>query len=201
MADWIEIRDGGRLLYEPGLFSSGEADRVFAYLLDEIPWKQETIRGHPLPRLNAWYSDPGLRYEYSGITQEGGSWTDPLLEIKKRVESCAGAAFNSMLLNRYRDGNDSIGFHTDAEPELGPDPVVATVSFGSSRDFVLKHRKQRQERITYQLAHGSCLIMAGTSQHHWLHGLPKTREAVGERVSLTFRRIIPPADRPAQSPP
>ena len=190
MVDWIEIRDGGKLRYDADLFSAEEADRILAYLLEEIAWKQEAIRGFALPRLNAWYSDPGLRYQYSGITQEGGTWTERLLEIKQRVESCAGALFNSLLLNRYRDGRDSIGFHTDAEPELGENPVVATVSFGSVRDFVLKHRKSK-ERMTYQLAHGSCLVMAGTSQHYWLHGLPKSKEPVGERVSLTFRRIIP----------
>ncbi len=195
MADWIEIRDAGKILYDLSLFSSREADSIFAYLLDEIPWKQELIRGFPLPRLNAWYSDPGIRYEYSGIVQEGGTWTERLLQIKERVESCAGAMFNSMLLNRYRDGNDSIGFHTDAEPELGIDPVVATVSFGSPREFVLKHRKKKKERKIYRLAHGSCLVMAGASQHHWLHGIPKTKKPVGERVSLTFRKIIPQTNK------
>ncbi len=193
MADWIDIRDDGKILYVVDLFTPGEADRILAYLLNEIPWRQEMVRGFPLPRLNAWYSDPGLRYQYSGVVQDGGTWTDRLLQIKERVESSAGAAFNSMLLNRYRDGNDSIGFHTDAEPELGVNPVVATVSFGSSREFVLKHRKRKNERMTYRLAHGSCLVMAGASQHHWLHGLPKSKTPVGERVSLTLRKIIAPA--------
>src|SRR5262249_54771570 len=103
-------------------------------------------------------------------------------------EAASGTAFNSLLLNLYRDGQDSIGFHTDAEPELGRDPVVATVSFGAQRDFVLKHKVSRKG-LTYRLAHGSLLVMGGSSQHHWLHGLPKTSEDIGKRVSLTFRRI------------
>ncbi len=190
MADWIDIRDDGKLRYDSCLFASGEADRILAYLLEDISWRQEVVQGFPLPRLNAWYSDPGLRYEYSGVTQEGGMWTERLLQVKERVESFAGTAFNSMLLNRYRDGNDSIGFHTDAEPSLGTNPVVATVSFGDPREFVLRHRKKKKERMSYTLPHGSCLVMAGASQHHWLHGLPKSEQPVGERISLTLRRIV-----------
>ncbi len=196
MTEWIDIRDDGKLLYDPSLFSSDEANGILVYLLNDIPWKQEIVQGFPLPRLNAWYSDPGLKYEYSGVTQEGGTWTDQLLQMKDRIGSFADATFNSMLLNRYRDGNDSIGFHTDAEPELGINPVVATVSFGSPREFVLKHRKKKKERMSYTLPHGSCLVMAGASQHHWLHGLPKSEEPVGERVSLTFRRIILQSEKP-----
>jgi alkylated DNA repair dioxygenase AlkB len=109
--------------------------------------------------------------------------------VRRQVADAAGAAFNSLLLNRYRDGQDGIGFHTDAEPELGENPVVATVSFGSERDFVLKHRKSR-ETITYRVGHGSLLVMGGNSQHHWLHAVPRTTAEVGERISLTFRRII-----------
>ena len=152
----IEIRDEGKLRYDPSLFSPDEADDILAYLLKDVAWKQEVVQGFPLPRLNAWYSDPGLKYEYSGVTQEGGEWTDQLLRIKDRVQSFSDTKFNSMLLNRYRDGGDSIGFHTDAEPELGVNPLVATVSFGSPREFVLKHRKKKKDRMSYQLPHGSC---------------------------------------------
>jgi alkylated DNA repair dioxygenase AlkB len=112
-----------------------------------------------------------------------------LEEIKRAVEASAGTTFNSLLLNFYRDGKDSIGFHTDAEPELGENPVVATLSFGAVRSFVLKH-KATKETLTYRLGHGSLLVMGGTSQHHWLHALPKTDEVVGERISLTFRKIV-----------
>jgi len=112
-----------------------------------------------------------------------------LEEVKREVEAVAGTPFNSVLLNFYRDGRDSIGFHTDAEPELGDNPAVVTVSFDAVREFVLKHKKAK-ETLKYRLGHGSLMVMAGASQHHWLHALPKTDDAVGERISLTFRRIV-----------
>jgi alkylated DNA repair dioxygenase AlkB len=198
MANWRDIRDGGRLLYEPDFCSPLEADALFAWLRSEIPWRQETVHGNPLPRLNAWFADDGFRYSYSGLSHTGSGWLPELAEIKRDVETASGAAFNSLLLNLYRDGRDSIGFHTDAEPELGDNPVVATVSFGSERDFLFRHRKSK-DVLTYRLGHGSLLVMGGTSQHHWLHAVPKTEEPVGERISLTFRLIRGTADevRPA----
>ena len=189
MAEWTEIRDGGRLLHDPTFYVPDEADALFAWLRNEVPWRQETTRGRPLPRLNAWFADVGLRYGYSGLTHLGTGWLPELDAVRRRVEDAAGTTFNSLLLNLYRDGQDSIGFHTDAEPELGENPAVATVSLGSVREFVLKHKATRETR-KYRLAHGSLLVMAGTSQHHWLHALPRTEEEVGERISLTFRRIV-----------
>lgn len=188
MESWIEIRDGGLLLHAPGFYSPTEADALFAWLRSEMPWRQELALGNPLPRLNAWFADNGLRYSYSGLSHVGTGWLPRLTEIKHRVEAVAATTFNSLLLNRYRDGQDSIGFHTDAEPELGENPVVATVSFGSERAFLLRHRKTR-ELLTYRLGHGSLLVMGGTSQHFWLHAVPRTEEVVGERISLTFRLI------------
>jgi alkylated DNA repair dioxygenase AlkB len=189
MNQWQDICDGGKLLYDAALFTLAEADTWFTWLRENVPWRQEAVHGRPLPRLNAWFSDAGLRYSYSGVSHLGAGWPPELLDIKDRVEAAAGVLFNSLLLNRYRDGRDSIGFHTDAEPELGRDPVVATLSFGSERAFVLKHKRTR-ETITYRLGHGSLLVMGGASQHHWLHAVPKTESAVGERISLTFRRIV-----------
>src|SRR5262245_64244055 len=131
MPEWTAILDGGRLLYEPAFCAPAEADALFAWLRREVPWHQETVRGNPLPRLNAWFADAGLRYSYSGVSHLGAGWLPELADIKAAVERVSGAAFNSLLLNLYRDGQDSIGFHTDAEPELGPHPVVATLSLGS----------------------------------------------------------------------
>jgi len=189
MVERIELRDGGWLLYAADLLDTGEADVLFDRLRNELEWRQERAYGRPMPRLNAWFADSGLVYAYSGLRHQGSGWPEWLLTAKRQVEAVSGVPFNSLLLNLYRDGQDSIGFHTDAEPELGPDPVVATLSLGAERAFVLKHRDTR-ETLTFSLPHGSVLIMGGSSQHHWLHGVPKTRTSVSERISLTYRRIL-----------
>jgi alkylated DNA repair dioxygenase AlkB len=193
MAEVLPIRDGGTIYYDAAFFDE-QAEALFDRLRWDTPWKQEVGRGRPFPRLTAWYADPGLSYSYSGVTHHGMAWTPTLLEVRRRVEEASGAAFNSLLLNMYRGGKDSIGFHSDAEPELGPNPVVASVSFGAVRDFVLKHKSAR-EKLTFRLAHGSLLVMGGTCQHYWIHGVPKTEREVGERINLTFRRIIPAGPR------
>ena len=190
MVENLSLRDGGTIYYDAAFFDKEAADVLFVRLRRDTPWKQEVGRGRPFPRLTAWYADPGLIYRYSGVTHHSAEWTPALREVKRRIEEASGAAFNSLLLNLYRDGKDSIGFHTDAEPELGPNPVVASVSFGAVRDFVLKHKSAR-EKLTFRLAHGSLLVMGGTCQHYWLHGVPKTEREVGERINLTFRKILP----------
>jgi alkylated DNA repair dioxygenase AlkB len=188
-AERVPIADGGWLLFDPELFTAEEADALLMRLRDEIDWRQEHIFGRPAPRLNAFIAAPGVVYAYSGITHRGEGWPEWLRPVLERVEAAAGVTFNSILLNFYRSGQDSMGMHTDAEPELGVNPVVATLSFGAEREFVLKHLRTREAR-RYRLGHGSLLVMGGTSQHHWLHGLPKAEAAVGERISLTFRRIL-----------
>jgi alkylated DNA repair dioxygenase AlkB len=190
MSETIVLRDGGTLLYDEHFFGGPEADALFDVLRHQTAWKQEVGRGRPFPRLTAWYAEAGTAYRYSGVTHIGAGWTPTLLEIKRRVEAAAGAAFNSVLLNFYRSGRDSIGLHADDEPELGANPVVASVSLGGVRTFVLKHKASREKR-SLRLGHGSLLVMGGTCQHHWLHGLPKTEEEVGGRINLTFRLIRP----------
>jgi alkylated DNA repair dioxygenase AlkB len=189
MAPWTELHDGGLLRYEEGFFDRHEADRLFETLRLTVSWRQEVSRGKPFPRLTAWYADPGFTYSYSGVTHQPEPWTPELQEIRRRVEAASGADFNSLLLNYYRTGQDSIGFHADDEPELGRNPVIASVSFGAVRDFILKHKKTRQ-KLTLPLAHGSLLIMAGTCQHFWIHSLPKRAGDIDQRINLTFRRII-----------
>jgi alkylated DNA repair dioxygenase AlkB len=122
------------------------------------------------------------------VTHEALPWTPALLGVRSRVEDAAGTSLNSLLLNFYRDSQDSIGYHTDAEPELGTNPVIASISLGAVRQFVMKHI-ETGEKLKYDLAHGSLLIMAGTCQHHWLHGVPKTKAVVRPRINLTFRNI------------
>ena len=142
----------------------------------------------PIPRLTAWHGAAG--YVYSGIRLTPAAWTPPLLELKALAERLAGERFNSVLLNLYRDGRDSVSWHADNEPGLGRDPVIASLSLGAVRRFQLKHRRL-DERLALDLPHGSCLIMAGATQHHWLHQLPKTTRPVGPRINLTFRHMRP----------
>jgi len=188
MADSITLRDGGTLFYDETFLVGEAADALFECLRTRTPWKQEG-GGRPFPRLTAYYADAGVRYSYSGVTHQAMEWTPELSEVKRRVEEVSGATFNSLLLNLYRGGRDSIGFHADDEPELGQGPIVASVSLGAVRTFVLKH-KSAKEKLSFELAHGSLLVMGGTCQRFWLHGVPKTKEAVGERINLTFRKII-----------
>ncbi len=184
-----DIRDGGTLEYLEAFYASTDADTLFDRLRAATPWQQERSRLGPFPRLTAWYADAGLTYSYSGVTHTALPWTDTLAEIRRRVEEAAGTPFNSVLLNFYRDGHDSIGYHSDAEPELGPNPPIASISLGSVRQFVLRHIKTG-EKLKYSLAHGSLLLMGGACQHYWMHCLPKTKTAVGPRINLTFRNII-----------
>lgn len=191
MLQHIPLRDGGWLLYHPAFFPQPEADELFATLRDTVPWGREGTPGRAYPRLTAWYADPGLTYSYSGITHTAVPWTPVLLAIKLQIEAAAGTTWNSLLLNLYRDGRDSIGFHADDEAELGPNPVIGSVSLGAERKFVLKH-PAGGDRLEFRLPHGSLLVMGGTSQHHWRHGVPKTKKPVGPRINLTFRRVLRP---------
>jgi alkylated DNA repair dioxygenase AlkB len=184
-----DIADGGVLLYDAQFLARDEADALFADLKLSTSWKQEVASfGRRFPRLTAYHADPGVSYRYSGVAHPAAPWPDFLAPIRRRVEEAAQAPFNSLLLNFYRDGSDSIGYHSDAEPELGLNPIVPSLSLGSTRRFVLRHMRTK-ERLTFDLAHGSLLVMAGTTQHHWRHAVPKTTAAVGERINLTFRNI------------
>ena len=178
--------------YLPAAFAPGEADELFAALRDGIGWRQEevVIFGRPrlVPRLVAWHGETGARYSYSGVAHDPLPWTPALQAIRSRVESLSGHCYNSVLLNLYRDGRDGMGWHADDEPELGRDPVIASVSLGATRRFRLRHRKRR-ETASLDLAHGSLLLMRGATQHHWVHAVPKTTRPVGERINLTFRQV------------
>jgi alkylated DNA repair dioxygenase AlkB len=192
-AELRHIADGGTLSYHPHFLPRGEADGLFEVLKAHTPWKQEKgAFGHPFPRLTAYYADPGVVYRYSGVTHPAFDWPEHLVPLRRHVEGAAGAPFNSLLLNYYRGGKDSIGFHADDEAELGVNPVVPSVSLGATRTFVLRHNRSG-ERITYDLTHGSLLVMGGSTQHHWRHSLPRTARPVGERINLTFRNISTPA--------
>jgi alkylated DNA repair dioxygenase AlkB len=178
-----------------GRLQLAEADpQILQRLLIEVPWRCEEVvmwgRRMPQPRLTAWYGDAGSRYAYSGIALDPLPWTPFLSDIKARIEAAVGSAFNSVLLNYYRDHRDSVGFHSDDEPELGTQPVIASLSLGEERTFVLKHKRSRAvQPVHLRLASGSLLLMKGDTQRYWRHGVPKESRPCGPRVNLTFRMI------------
>ena len=189
----VILSDDGEVLFYRNFFNSVESDELFSKLYSEIKWRQDTIQifGQSilLPRLTAWYGDKGKTYTYSGIEQHPESWTPTLLNIKARVEEIAEVRFNSVLLNLYRNGKDSVSWHSDDEPELGQNPIIGSVSFGGTRRFCFRHKRIRNHKIEIELPQGSFLLMRGETQHHWLHQIPKTSKSVGDRINLTFRII------------
>ena len=163
---------------------------VMARLVAETAWRTDTItlfgRQVAQPRLTAWHGDAA--YTYSGLRLAPLPFTPLLLTIKAAVESATGRRFNSVLLNYYRDGQDSMGMHSDDERELGPNPAIASLSFGAARDFILRHKRDKRTR-KLPLGDGALLLMAGATQHHWQHGIRKSARPLGPRLNLTFRYI------------
>ena len=192
----FDIEDGNLKLFKQA-FSRHDAEVLFDRLRNQIQWRQDTIRiaGRtvPIPRLQAWYGDAGVTYAYSGLSLSPLPWSDCLLQIKGVVETLAGVCFNSVLLNLYRDGRDSMGWHSDDEPELGREPIIASLSLGECRPFVLRHKRggkgKDRQKLKIVLNSGSLLVMSGRLQEYWQHQIPKTRLPVGERINLTFRLI------------
>lgn len=185
----------GEVYYLGNLHLRRDPDAILRQLITEIPWRQERIvvwgKLYAQPRLTAWYGDSDTTYTYSGIRLEPLPWTELLLEIRKRVEIVTLASFNSVLLNYYRDNRDSMGFHSDDEPELGARPVIASVSLGEERTLVLKHKLNKLAKpVRLRLASGSVLLMKGETQRYWKHGVAKETRACGPRINLTFRRIL-----------
>lgn len=186
----FNLPDAG-LDYYPKLFRE-EADYWFERLIAETPWKQDDIliygKQHKQPRLTALYGNEGKLYSYSNIVMVPHAWTPLLTLIREKVEEISGANFSTVLLNLYRSGQDSNGWHADNEKELGRDPVIASLSLGAVRSFHLKHNTL-ENRLKLQLEHGSLLIMKGSMQHYWKHQVPKTARETGPRINLTFRLI------------
>ncbi len=183
---------GETYLY-PQFFNEAESAAYFKDLYSHIVWKQEpvTIFGKQVmqPRLTAWYGDGNKPYSYSGITMQPLPWTPTLQLIKQKTEQVARVRFTSALLNLYRHGKDSMGWHRDNEKELGINPVIGSVSFGAARNFKLRNYYDKSVSKTIVLGHGSFLLMRGETQHYWEHQVAKTSKAVGVRINITFRVI------------
>ena len=163
-------------------------------LIREIHWRQESItlfgKRHLQPRLSAWYGNPGASYRYSGLDNTPLPWTVDLQTLRQRVQTTCGHQFNSVLLNYYRDGSDAMGMHADDEPELGTEPVIASLSLGAPRRMRFVHRRREHQPLNLVLEPGSLLIMSGLTQSNWKHGINRTQRPCGPRVNLTFRRIL-----------
>jgi alkylated DNA repair dioxygenase AlkB len=185
--------DGDVYLY-PELFNEYTSNLYFNALTEFVAWKQEPVKimGQEImqPRLTAWYGDEGKSYSYTGITMNPLPWTIDLLKIKEAVQKISGEVFNSALLNLYRDGSDSVGWHRDNEKSLGINPVIGSVSFGVSRVFSLKHYKDKKLKEKVLLTNGSFLLMKGETQHKWLHSIQKDQTITAPRINITFRKII-----------
>jgi alkylated DNA repair dioxygenase AlkB len=181
------------IIYYPTFFNKKEADSIYTELLTQTPWQQDAItvygKKHLQPRLTALYGNEGINYSYSRIKMHPHLWTGLLQKIKLKVENVSHTHFTTVLLNHYRDGQDSNGWHADNEKELGLNPIIASISFGAERCFQLKNNTNKEQKKNIILEHGSLLLMKGTTQHFWKHQIPKTAKPVGPRINLTFRVI------------
>ncbi|WP_087732394.1 alpha-ketoglutarate-dependent dioxygenase AlkB family protein [Paraburkholderia piptadeniae] len=178
----------------PEWLAPAAAAQLLARVVEEVAWRQDSMftpAGRvPLPRLTAWQGERDAVYMYSGIRNVPQPWTPAVAELRSAVEATCDAPFNSVLLNRYRSGADSMGWHADREPELGKEPVIASVSLGVARRFDLQHNRTGVVQ-SYRLKGGSLLVMRGRTQAEWRHRVPKEPKVQGERVNLTFRFITP----------
>jgi alkylated DNA repair dioxygenase AlkB len=186
------LEAGGFLRYDAAFLSAADAAVAARALVDSLAWEQRTIllfgREIVQPRLIAWAGS--LPYRYSGQTLEPRAAPAVLERLWRRVDEVTDHQFNHVLVNRYRDGSDSMGWHSDDEPELGPDPPVASLSLGETRRFVLQARRGRSRARSLDLTSGSLLFRGGPCQHRYRHAVPKQRSIQGERINLTFRRIL-----------
>jgi alkylated DNA repair dioxygenase AlkB len=189
-----DLPDADITLFE-NFFTNQESKKLHQNLIENIQWRQDKIKifGKLIdqPRLTAFYGDATKDYSYSGIVMKPNDWNDDLLFIKNRVEEIAKIKFTSVLLNYYRDGKDSMGWHSDDEKELGQNSVIGSVSFGESRVFQLRHKLRKDiKKVDIKLTDGSFLLMKGTTQHFWQHQIPKTTRHLEARINLTFRKLV-----------
>lgn len=209
----------GKLLYSERFFDKKVSDRSLEYFLENdsvdwknnkwqefneeklseikfknIKWRHDKIKLYGkeifLPRFSAWYGDDNKPYTYSGLTLHPNKWNKGLLYIKDKIEKISNCNFNSVLMNWYRDGEDYISWHTDAEKELGQNPTIGSVNFGETRRFLIRRIYNYNVKLEFPLKHGTLLIMSGELQHFWQHSVPKQKGVKNSRVNLTFREII-----------
>jgi alkylated DNA repair dioxygenase AlkB len=176
------------------VWDAREAQVWFARLHAEIPWERHRLRlfGREVdsPRLSCWVGDADAVYTYSRVRFEPHAWTPGLGELRDTTRALCGERYNSVLCNLYRDGDDAMGWHSDSEPELGPEPSIASLSFGAARRFRLRHRHDKTLRLDIELESGTLLLMSGATQRNYRHDLPRAKAVREPRINLTFRRIF-----------
>lgn len=186
-------RPDAELLFWPQFYTALDAQNLFEQLMKTVAWEEKTILMYgkqvTVPRLSAWYADTHKSYTYSGNTHTPIEWTSELRSLKKELEDRTGDKFNSVLCNLYRNGNDSVSWHSDDEIELGKNPAIASLSFGEIRTFKFRRIDDHQQKFDIELPSGSCLLMRGTTQHAWQHQIAKTSKPLNARINLTFRLI------------
>ena len=180
--------------YYPNFLNTKEADLYLEQLTKETPWRNDPItvfgKTYPQPRMTSQHGHTTDSYGYSGIVMQPNPMRKPLLDIEQKLQAFTKETFTTVLLNLYRDGQDSNGWHADNEKELGVNPVIASISLGASRYFHLKHNSDKSQRLKLELTHGSLLLMEGATQHFWKHQIAKTAKKVGPRINLTFRKVL-----------
>jgi alkylated DNA repair dioxygenase AlkB len=186
---------GADVVYYRHFLPRSGASAMLTRLIDQVPWRQDNIvlwgRSVAQPRLTAWYGDPDRSYTYSGLTLQPLPWIDELLLLRTMAEAIAESTFNSVLLNYYRDHNDSVGLHSDDEPELGATPTIGAISLGETRTLIFKPKRNKDRQpARIALESGSLLVMKGDTQRNWRHAVAKESRPCGPRVNLTFRRIL-----------
>ncbi|MCH7415181.1 alpha-ketoglutarate-dependent dioxygenase AlkB [Belliella sp. R4-6] len=188
------IKNKGDVIYYPNFFPDSLSNELFLALQEDIEWIQEPIwmfgKKIMQPRLTALYGDPKIAYKYSGIEMQAKDWNHHLIKIKNSIEELCQTEFSHVLLNYYRDGQDSMGWHRDNERSLGNRPLIASVSFGTTREFQLRKYDEKQLKKSINIAHGSLLLMQGDTQQYWEHQLPKSKKIKNPRINLTFRKIL-----------
>ena len=184
-----------KIKYYESFFTFDDCERYIKELIENIEWKEEVVniwgKKIKLKRRIAWYGNSGKEYTYSGLTVRPLEWNSTLLEIKSKIEASSSTEFNSVLLNDYTSGEIGMGWHSDDEKELGRNPVIASVSFGAERDFHLRHKNIKNlDKIQMKLKNGSLMFMLSETQHYWQHSIPKRLKVKGQRINLTFRKIL-----------
>jgi alkylated DNA repair dioxygenase AlkB len=193
MKNEIVAHNDLKIRIEDNFFNQIDSDELLTKLISKLPWESMVIkmfgRDTTIPRLQCWIGDEGCNYKYSGKKLNRQNWTKDLIMIREKIYKEFKIDFNSVLINYYRDGKDSMGWHSDDEKELGHNPTIASISFGSERDLVFKN-KISKETLSIAQVHGCLILIDGKTQKNWQHSIKKTRKVIGPRINLTFRNII-----------